>query len=239
MSESELPMVILVHGAWHGAWCWSTLQAELDTRGVASLAIDLPGHGVSLEPFGDLLSDAAHVSRVLAKIQQPIVLVGHSYGGAVISQAACAATNVKHLVYMTAYVPDVGEGILPMSANMPKARTSLGPAILYGDDGLCTINPDLAAAAFYGRCNANSIPANIARLCAQPVASFGQAVTGAAWNSIESTYIRCTDDEAIHISHQDHMAVRCTHVETLETDHSPFSSMTGATADILERIARG
>jgi hypothetical protein len=69
--------------------------------------------------------------------------------------------------------------------------------------------------------------------------TFTQVLTAAAWHDIESTFVRCTDDQAIALAHQDHMAQRCTHVETLTTDHSPFASQPGQTADILERIVRG
>ncbi|MGA0194495.1 MAG: alpha/beta fold hydrolase, partial [Ilumatobacteraceae bacterium] len=58
------PLVVLVHGAWHGAWCWAPLQTELDRRGIASLAVDLPGHGSTGAPFTDLHGDAAAVIEV-------------------------------------------------------------------------------------------------------------------------------------------------------------------------------
>ncbi len=89
---SELPLVVLVHGAWHGAWCWAAVQAELDGRGLASLAVDLPGHGASTLPFTDLAGDAAHVADVVARAARPVVLVGHSYGGAVIGEAGAHPT---------------------------------------------------------------------------------------------------------------------------------------------------
>ncbi len=239
MANRALPLVVLVHGAWHGAWCWSALQSELDSRGIASFAIDLPGHGTSLEPLGDLHGDAAYLTQVLTKVGEPVVLVGHSYGGAVISQAAAAATNVVHLVYLTAFVPDIGEGVAGLLQSMAPAATTLSSAMIIGDGGLSTINPDLAHAAFYGHCNPAATPAHVARLCPQPFATLTQPLTAAAWHTIGSTYVRCTDDEAIHISHQDVMATRCTNVATLDTDHSPFSSMPSQTADLVERIVRG
>ncbi len=238
MTGSQQPIVVLVHGAWHGAWCWSNLQAELDGRGIASLAVDLPGHGTSLEPFGDLHGDADHLTQVLAKVHGPVVLVGHSYGGAVISQAASDAPNVTHLVYLTAFVPDVGEGVLSLLNSMPPADTALSAAMVIGEGGFSTINPDLAHGAFYGHSNPAATSAHVARLCAQPFATFTQPLTSAAWHTIESTFVRCTEDGAIHISHQDLMASRCTNIETLATDHSPFASMPAQTADIVERIVR-
>ena len=72
--STSTPIVVLVHGAWHGAWCWAALQTELDYRGIASLAIDLPGHGASTAPFTDLAGDAAAVTALCRQIDRPIVL---------------------------------------------------------------------------------------------------------------------------------------------------------------------
>jgi pimeloyl-ACP methyl ester carboxylesterase len=238
MEAPESPVVVLVHGAWHGAWCWTALQAELDRRGIPSLAIDLPGHGASTEPYGDLLGDAVALSALLAKQQRPIVLVGHSYGGAVISQAVAETGNVIHLVYLAAFVPDVGENVVSMSTTMPEASTALAGAIKT-DGGFSTIDPAAAWAAFYAHCDPMSATANIARLDRQPFATFTQEATHASWRSTPSTYVVCTDDAAVHPSHQQLMAARCTHTESLATDHSPFASMPLETAEIIARIARG
>lgn len=242
MIASTTPIVVLVHGAWHGAWCWATLQAELDSRGIASVAVDLPGHGVSTEPLGDLAGDAAHVAAVVAGIDAPIVLVGHSYGGAVITEAAATpsvAAKVVHLLFLTAYVPDVGESVMGLAMSMPTATTTLSSAmVMAADRKTFSIDPELAHALFYGRCDPITTPANLARLCPQPVATFDQALTGAGWTTIASTYVLCTLDDAIHISHQQLMSARCTNVETLETDHSPFASMPIQTAEIIARITR-
>ena len=238
MEPPVSPLVVLVHGAWHGAWCWATLQAELDRRGIPSLAIDLPGHGASVEPLADLTTDAAAVSALLATVDRPVVLVGHSYGGAVISEATTAYGNVIHLVFLAAYVLDVGESVIGLSGSMPEAHTALGAAMVVAD-GSSTIDPQQAHAALYNRCDPMVTTANVARLCPQPFATFTQPATGAAWRHISSTYVRCLDDQAVALTHQDFMAARCTTVETLDTDHSPFSSMPVETAEIIARIVRG
>ena len=237
MSKPSQPIVVLVHGAWHGAWCFAGLQTELDDRGIASLAVDLPGHGTSLEPLGDLHGDAAHLASVLATIDAPVVLVGHSYGGAVISQATAA--NVTHLVYLTAFVPDIGETVMTQLQSMPAVRTMLGDAMVIGGNGCSTINPDLARDVFYGQCHPAHTLANVARLSAQPFATMTQPLTNAAWRTVPSTYVCCSEDQAIDITHQQLMAARCSRVETLATDHSPFASMPSETADVLELIWRG
>ncbi len=232
--------VLLVHGAWHGAWCYAALQSELDRRGVPSLAVDLPGHGASLLPLGDLYGDAQLVADTLATIEGPVVLVGHSYGGAVIGEAATRhPDNVDHLVYLTAFCLDTGEALLPYNNSLPPAYVPLGDGIRPSEDGTrSTVDPAVCVAAFYAQCPPGVAEAAIARLCPQPFDTFLQPVTGAPWKTIPSTYVRCTLDGAIPISSQDVMAARCGAVVTLETDHSPFASMPSETADIIAALAR-
>jgi pimeloyl-ACP methyl ester carboxylesterase len=240
MSESVRP-VVLVHGAWHGAWCWAALQAELDRRGMPSYALDLPGHGTSAESLGDLHGDAASVAAFIDRLGEEVVLVGHSYGGAVITEAGLRTPHVAHLVYLTAFVPDTGESMTSVAALAglpPEPEELLGRARSRGEHSTLVLDPQLAIPALYGHCATEVQQAAAARLCPQSIASFVQPVTGAAWRTIPSTYVRCTDDRAIAINHQDVMAARCQHVTSLDTDHSPFASMPVATADLLERIVR-
>jgi pimeloyl-ACP methyl ester carboxylesterase len=225
--------IVLVHGAWHGAWCWAALQAELDRRGVPSYALDLPGHGSSTLPLGDLHGDAAHVAEVIDRLGVDVVLVGHSYGGAVVTEAAARTSRVRHLVYLTAFTLDAGESVLSLLGSLPPADVALGTAIRPGPDGTTVIDPTLASAAFYGCCAPDVAAASAARLSPQPVATMHQVVTAAPWRTIPSTYVRCTLDAAIHPSHQDAMAARCGQVVTIETDHSPFASRPVETADVL------
>src|SRR2546423_15300011 len=90
MVDDRVLSVVLVHGAWHGAWCWERVIPGLAGAGVRVEALDLPGHGSSPEPFGDLHGDATKVRQVLDELGdrgERAVLVGHSYGGAVITEA--------------------------------------------------------------------------------------------------------------------------------------------------------
>ncbi len=231
--------IVFVHGAWHGAWCWSALQAELDRRGIASYAIDLPGHGSSALPLGDLLADAALVATSIAALDRDVVLVGHSYGGAVIGEASAHTDHVRHLVYLTAFVLDIGESVMSLLMSLPRADVALGTAMRRRDDGTSVLDPSAAATALYGNCPANVIAAALLRLSPQPAATMTQPATAAGWSRVPTTYVRCTDDQAIHIEHQTIMASRCDSVHTLHTDHSPFISAVVDTADILEQVARG
>ena len=230
--------IVLVHGAWHGAWCWAKQQAELGRRGLTSLAVDLPGHGASTLPLGDLYGDAAHVAEVLTNVPGEVVLVGHSYGGAVITEAAASAPNVTHLVYLTAFCIQEGE-TLGQAAQASPTRADLGSALRINDDGTATLDLSLATGALYGDCDPNEVAAALPRLSPQPLASFGQPLRTASWKTTPSTYVTCTDDRAITIELQRLMAARCRHVVDLPASHSPFLSMPDRVADVLEPLARG
>ena len=239
------PLVLLVHGAWHGAWCWAALQSELDQHGIASLAIDLPGHGASTLPLSDMHGDAQHVADIALKIGRPVVLVGHSYGGGVIGEAAHILRNsttapVQHLLYLTAFCLDAGESVGGLAASLPPEDALLNAAILPGPDGASggTLVLDCTKAhdALYGCCPTNVSDAAIARLSPQPMATFGQPASGAPWKTLHSTYVVCEQDQAVHPNHQRIMAERCGAVHSLNTDHSPFVSMTVETATIIKNI---
>ncbi len=235
--------LLLVHGAWHGAWCWATLQAELDRRGLPSFAIDLPGHGISPEPLADLHTDAAAVAAAVDAIGRrtgnPVVLVGHSYGGAVITEAATRTDAVGHLVYLTAFVLDAGESVIGLLQSLPQQAVTLSAAMVPQEDGTTVVDlgPNTVQ-AFYGRCEQAAIDAALPRLSAQTVASFVQPATAAPWRTTPSTYVLCDEDQAIHPDHQAAMAGRCDTVHHIATDHSPFLSAVDATADILEALVR-
>jgi len=237
------PLVVLVHGAWHGAWCWAALQAELDRRGIASLAIDLPGHGTSPFPLGDLHADAEAVVRVLRDLDdrghRPPVLVGHSYGGAVITEAASRHSAVAHLVYVAAFALDRGESVMGALRSFPPRDVALSAAMRVVDGGAASVlDPATAAPALYNECPPAIAEAALARLSPQPMATMVQDVTGSPRQSIASTYVLCERDLAVHPDHQRIMAARCTDTVVLDTDHSPFVSAVPETADLIEAIAR-
>lgn len=235
-------LVLLVHGAWHGAWCWAPLQAELDRRGVASLAVDLPGHGLSREAAGDLADDVRCVGDALASIRAPVVLVGHSYGGAVVTAAVSGADNVVAVVYVAAFAMLEGERINDIIRSVPTPDPILRRAIVMRDDGSSVLDPEHVVESLYARCPPQMAEAAIPRLGPQRMATFGQPVEssplGARPTAVPTVYVRCTADNAIPVAQQDVMAARCDEVVSLDTDHSPFASATGAVADVIERLAR-
>lgn len=236
-------MVVLVHGAWHGAWCWAGLQAELDRRGIPSLAVDLPGHGTSSALLTGLHGDASSLDATLDALADrhvgPIVLVGHSYGGAVITEAAAGRDDIAHLVYLAAFALDAGESVLGALGSFDRREVDLAQAMVPTDDGTATtLDPVTAPPALYGECSPHSIAAATPRLSPQPMATMTETVDGSPRDQIESTYVVCARDRAVHPDHQAVMADRCTHRRDLDTDHSPFMSAIGDTAEIIEGLAR-
>jgi len=233
--------IVLVHGAWHGAWCFASLQGELDQRGVSSTAIDLPGHGSSTAPLTDLYGDAQCVVDALDVLRSrgidQVVLVGHSYGGAVIAQAVVHDSLVSHLVYIAAFVPQTGQSVMSQMT-LDTNKTALGAAITPTDDGNLVITPELAKDAFYGCCTDEVADAAIARLSPQPNKNFFQEVIGVRRSQIPSIYVMCLRDNAVHPELQKVLSANCDSVIVLDTDHSPFVSMVSRTADILESLAR-
>jgi pimeloyl-ACP methyl ester carboxylesterase len=227
-----------VHGAWHGAWCWATFQAELDRRGIPSLAIDLPGHGASTQPLTGLHGDAALVGDVLDRLADrghgDVVLVGHSYGGAVVTEAATGRSDIAHLVYVTAFALDAGESVMGALGSFERHEVDLARAMVVADDGQSsTLNPELAAGALYASCSPEAIAAALPRLSPQSMSSMLEDATGSPRDHIESTYVFCARDRAIHPVHQAELAKRCTHRVDLDTDHSPFVSAVTELADII------
>lgn len=236
-------MVVLVHGAWHGAWCWAALQAELDGRGVASLAVDLPGHGASTAAATGLHGHAAAVAATLDVLRDrgvgPVVLVGHSYGGAVVTQAAAGRDDIGHLVYVAAFALDAGESVLGALGSFEKRDVALAAAMVPTEDGTATVlDPATAPGALYGECSPFAVAAAVRRLCPQTMATMIEEVDGAPRNDTESTYVVCSRDLSVHPDHQAVMADRCTNRVELDTDHSPFLSATDDMAGIVETVAR-
>jgi pimeloyl-ACP methyl ester carboxylesterase len=235
--------VVLVHGAWHGAWCWSLLQAELDRRGVPSLAVDLPSHGASIDDATGLHGHAAHVrallDRLAARDTGPIVLVGHSYGGAVITQAASSRSDIGHLLYISAFALDDGESVMSALRSMPRHDVDLSAAMTPTSDGSATtLDHTAAPAALYADAPTEVIAAAVSRLCPQANSTMTEHVDGSPRTSVESTYVVCGRDRAVHPEHQSLMAARCTHRLDLDSDHSPFLSAVDDVADIVERTSR-
>jgi pimeloyl-ACP methyl ester carboxylesterase len=233
---------VLVHGAWHGAWCWHKIVARLQARGHSVVAPDMPGHGIDRTPIEQVTLDsiAAKIAGVVRAQAEPVVLVGHSYGGTVITHTAeLCADRVRTLVYLTAFLIPDGQTTLAAAADDP--QSILGPNIQFSADGqTATFNPSALREAFYADCSDDDIA--LARLALVPegLAGFAAPVhtTGENWGRIPRVYIECKRDKAIGIDRQRALAkaLPCRAVLSLDTDHSPFFSAPDTLTDMLVSV---
>ena len=238
MTSPSHRQVLLIHGAWHGAWSWAGLQYHLDMLGVPSHAIDLPGHGADGFPLGDVQDDARAVVNALESIGPDTVLVGHSYGGAVITQAASMTDTVSHLVYIAAFALDDGESVNGFLRAAPRHHVELATIMRADPDGATTtLDPEGAGSLFYAEATSAYRHAMVARLSGQSIASMTTPISGSPRESISSTYIKCSRDRAVHPEHQQIMADRCSNMIELDSDHSPFIDDPAGVARLISEIA--
>ena len=235
---------VLIHGAWHGAWCWEFVQRGLQGLGHKVIAPDLPGMGADQTPLKDVsLSHwADFVCDLIRPLDEPVVLVGHSRGGIVISEVAeRLPRRVSTLVYLAAFLVPNCKTLQEMLA-LGEAREVAKNAINMGDDGISsTIAPHRAGPIFYN----TSTPALQARAAAlltpEPMMSFVTPVTvsPANFGSVKRAYIECLQDNAIPIEVQRAMQAQlpCTPVITLDCDHSPFYSQHQKLVEALTSIS--
>ncbi len=217
--------VVLVHGAWHGSWCWQPVVPLLEEAGHTVETVDLPSSGDG----GDLAADVARLHQVLGASDDPTVLVGHSYGGIPITQAA-AGTPVHHLVYVCAFMLDTGESLMGALAGV------VPPWIAVDEAAGVSRVPD-PTPVFYADVDAEQAAAFGDLVATQSLASFADPLTEVAWHATPSTYVTCTQDQAIPYTAQVAMSARAGTVHTLESSHSPFASHPAELAAIIDAAA--
>ena len=232
------PTVVFVHGGWADSSGWSAEIAPLQDRGYPVIAVANPLRG--------LTSDADYVRSVLQTIPGPIVLVGHSYGGAVISNAARGVANVEALVYIAAFAPDTGETLEQLVTKNP--GTHITPDALDtrpyplpgGGSGIdLYIKAEVFRDAFAG-----DLPRKTTRLMQAEqrpfsVAAFTEPSGDPAWKTIPSWYLVATDDHAIPPATQEFMAQRAGSVISyVAASHVPMQSQPRATLAAITNAVR-
>jgi pimeloyl-ACP methyl ester carboxylesterase len=234
--------IVLIHGAWHGAWCWHKLVPLLEASGARVLAPDLPSMGADLTPPGMITLEywTRFVAGLIARETEPVVLVGHSRGGIVISEVAeLMPEHIRTLVYLAAFLLPAGE-TLAASAN-GITDSLVPPNMIPAASGLtCTVRAEVLRDAFYGSCSDADYAFSRERLSPEPLKPLVAPLklTNERYGRVPRAYIGTSLDRAVTPAAQRQMqaALPCDPVFTLATDHSPFLSQPEALARILISI---
>jgi pimeloyl-ACP methyl ester carboxylesterase len=234
---------VLVHGAWHGGWCWHKLTPLLEAAGHRVDALDLPGHGDDRTPVSGMTLEA-NAARICGRVEEagePVVLVGHSMGGTSITQAAeLVPDRIALLVYLCAFLPRDGQS-LPELAEGDPATLVLPNLVIDESGGTATVAEHALRDAFYGACSDEDVDFARTRLVPESLAAIAApvAITAERCGAVPHAYVECLRDRAIGIDRQRemHAAVGCERVLALDTDHSPFFSAPRELADHLLLLA--
>jgi pimeloyl-ACP methyl ester carboxylesterase len=230
---------VWVHGAWHGGWCWHKVVQRLAAKGHRALAPDMPGRGRDEMPIADVTLDhiVARIGDSIADAGEKVVLVGHSYGGAMITQAAeLNADRIERLVYVTAFLLEDGQALMDLAREDDDSRLN-GQVDFLDGERTAVVREAVLRECFYGDCSDEDVAFARTRLGLEAVAGFRTPMrtSAARFGRLPRTYVECLKDNAISIGLQRRMqrALPCDKVVTLDTDHSPFFSAPDALVTAL------
>jgi pimeloyl-ACP methyl ester carboxylesterase len=225
---------ILVHGAWHGSWCWEKVAPLLAASGHRVALVDF-----ARSPSPSLASYRDAVLAALDAAGEPAVVVGHSMGGIVISEAAEAKPDrIAKLVYVTGFLPRSGESMFDLART--DRESLLRKTLVVDEQGMSSHPPDAARAGLFADCSDADADRALARLVKEPIAVLATPATlGAKFARVPRAYVVCTEDRAVSPSLQRRMieASPCDDVVELAASHSPFFSKPDELASILLRFA--
>ncbi|WP_312884679.1 alpha/beta fold hydrolase [Nocardia barduliensis] len=237
-TSSPAPTIVLVHGAFADSSSWNGVIERLRAQGHSVIA--------AANPLRGLDSDAAYVASVLDSVEGPCVLVGHSYGGSVITVAAAGKTEVRALVYIAAFIPDEGESALQLTDKFP--GSTLGPTTRPASyplfDGGTGTELYIRQEEFHQQFAADVLAATAELMAAtqRPVAldALQQPAVAAAWRDIPSFALITSEDKNIPAEAQRFMAERAGAVTAeVPASHAVSVSMPDAVTDLIIRAAAG
>jgi pimeloyl-ACP methyl ester carboxylesterase len=235
---------VLVHGSWHGAWCWHKVEPRLRALGHRVEAIDLPGHGRDRRAdLGSISLDdyVAAIGAAIKRADEPVVLVAHSRGGIAASQAAERFhEQIGRLVYLAAYLLADGETVLD---HAPLDGDSLVlPSLCFDPDGAWDmLRPEAFEPALYADCSPDDVALAHSLLTPEPAlpSRTPVALSDERYGSVPRTYIELREDRAVSLGLQRrmHAAVPCEEIRSIDASHSAYFSAPDELAGHLDALA--
>lgn len=232
--------IVFVHGALvrDGDWWWKpTADLLMERAGIRSRAVSLPSCGevVADDAATGLVADAAALRAELDQVDSAIV-VGHSYGGTVIAEAG-PHPAVRHLLYVSSYLPDIGEAQGGIMSGEPDP-------VSIGDNGDGTLFASGYDAVSFGRRFLQDADESVqqaawTRVTSQAATAFITPTTAAGWVGIDSTYLVCTDDRSTTVELQRFHAARATRSVDVPTGHHPFITRPDLVVEQVEALLAG
>ena len=213
--------VVLVHGLWHQPHHFDQVARRLRQADVDVAVPELHR--------GSLVADTAAVQKVVDAMSGPPIVLGHSYGGSVIT----GLTGIAHLVYLAAFVPTEEESCAALGG--PHLVDSI---VRRRPDGRTELDPIGALPTLYGDCPPDDAARAVTLLRPQATGHGRGIPERAAWRTVPSTYVICTDDHAIDPALQQRLATRCGVILSWATSHSPFCSRPELVVDLLTKLLR-
>jgi pimeloyl-ACP methyl ester carboxylesterase len=228
---------VLIHGSWHGSWCWNKVAAFLERKGQTVFAPDLPGHGNDKTPIQDisLKSYVDTILRIVDSQDEPVVLVAHSRGGIVASQTAEIRPNkIREIVYLSAFLLKNGQSMIQLASK--DIDSLLLPNLVFSDDRSFHFVKGNLKEIFYEDCSEEDASRAIKLLVPEPTAPIETPLKlGKDFYGIRRVYIECLRDKAVSPRLQQRMysELPCHKVVSIESSHSPFFSRPDELANIL------